>query len=395
MSFLSPNKQLSNVQYFNTVSEISTDIWQQLGCTDNLYFHPKYLKSLQENNRNIRFAYMVLFDKKNIAVAFATIKIVDFYLDSVQNDMKSVVDWIKYLGRKLHLLSPEEAFKILTCGNIFVSGEHGIFIKNNQNKNKILKKIAKSVVNFSGINPQNNVDFFMLKDFENESLLITDDLHERGYNSFNVEPNMVLYLHENWNDLNDYLAALKTKFRVKARKAFKLSAVLKTEDITADRLKDLLPEMTTLYKTVSNKSSFNLGDFNLQTYKSLKDNIGDNYFLKAYWLEDKLVGFLSGILNKNSLDAHFVGIDYTHNKEYAIYQRMLYDYIALGIKKKVNTINFGRTASEIKSSVGAVPQDLTVYLRHKKTITNQILSLFLKRIQPSVFKQKHPFKNNY
>ena len=100
-------------------------------------------------------------------------------------------------------------------------------------------------------------------------------------------------------------------------------------------------------------------------------------------------------MNKNSLDAHFVGIDYTNNKEYAIYQRMLYDYIALGIKKKVNTINFGRTASEIKSSVGAVPQDLTVYLRHKKTITNQILSLFLKRIQPSVFKQKYPFKNNY
>lgn len=395
MSFLSPNKQLSNVQYFNTVSEISTDIWQQLGCTDNLYFHPKYLKSLQENNRNIRFAYMVLFDKKNTAIAFATIKIVDFYLDSVQNDMKSVVDCIKYLGRKLHLLSPEEAFKILTCGNTFVSGEHGIFIKNNQNKNKILKKIAKSAVNFSSLNPQNNVDFFMLKDFENESLFITDDLHERGYNSFNVEPNMVLYLNENWNDLNDYLAALKTKFRVKARKAFKLSAALKTEDITADRLKDLLPEMTALYKTVSNKSSFNLGDFNLQTYESLKDNIGDNYFLKAYWLEDKLVGFLSGILNKNSLDAHFVGIDYTYNKEYAIYQRMLYDYITLGIKKKVNTINFGRTASEIKSSVGAVPKDLTVYLRHKKTITNQILSLFLKRIQPSEFKQKHPFKNNY
>ena len=51
-----------------------------------------------------------------------------------------------------------------------------------------------------------------------------------------------------------------------------------------------------------------------------------------------------------------------------------------------------RTASEIKSSVGAKPQDLTMYLRHKKSITNKILKLFLQHIQPTPFHQKFPFK---
>jgi hypothetical protein len=60
---------------------------------------------------------------------------------------------------------------------------------------------------------------------------------------------------------------------------------------------------------------------------------------------------------------------------------------------KLKTINFGRTASEIKSSVGAVPEDLTIYIRHKKTITNKILQLFLHRIEPTPFKQKQPFKH--
>ena len=60
--------------------------------------------------------------------------------------------------------------------------------------------------------------------------------------------------------------------------------------------------------------------------------------------------------------------------------------------KKLHTINFGRTASEIKSSVGAVPEDLTIYLRHKKGITNKFLRLLLQRIQPSTFQQKFPFK---
>ena len=101
------------------------------------------------------------------------------------------------------------------------------------------------------------------------------------------------------------------------------------------------------------------------------------------------------MFNQNSLDAHFVGIDYQFNKTYAIYQRMLYDYISLAIEHKMKTINFGRTASEIKSSVGAVPQDLTIYLRHKNSIPNRILSVFLKKIQPTEFHQKKPFKKIY
>ena len=105
-----------------------------------------------------------------------------------------------------------------------------------------------------------------------------------------------------------------------------------------------------------------------------------------------MVGFISGVVNQKSLDAHFVGIDYQINRTYAIYQRMLYEYIEIGISKKLKTINFGRTASEIKSSVGAIPQDLTMYLRHKKTIKNKILKLFLQRVQPTPFQQKFPFK---
>ena len=153
-----------------------------------------------------------------------------------------------------------------------------------------------------------------------------------------------------------------------------------------------LPKMTTLYEKVAANAGFNLGNFNLETYRDLKENLGEDYILKTYWLEDKMVGFISGVVNKNSLDAHFVGIDYQLNRAYAIYQRMLYEYIKIGISKKLKTINFGRTASEIKSSVGAIPQDLTMYLRHKKTIKNKILKLFLQRVQPTPFQQKFPFK---
>ena len=166
------------------------------------------------------------------------------------------------------------------------------------------------------------------------------------------------------------------------------------KEITSDNIDQQLKKMTYLYKKVSSKANFNLGEFNLSTYKDLKEKLNDSYVLKSYWLENKMVGFMSGMINGKSLDAHFVGIDYNLNKQSAVYQKMLYNYIDIAINNKLETLNFGRTASEIKSSVGAIPEHLTIYIRHKKSITNKFLKLFLLKIQPTEFNQKFPFKLN-
>lgn len=377
--------------YFSSIDEIPAQIWEDLGCTKNIYFHPNFLKSLEKNHPKIIFSYIVLVDKNNSPTAFASLKIIDFYLNSI----KSELEFLKNIGRKLNVFPDKKPLKLLICGNTFVTGEHGVFIKENLDKKLIIKKLAESLNHFVNSNKKlkKQIDAFLLKDFAQESLFITDELKEFKYHTFSVEPNMKLKLSDNWKNFDDYLVAMKTKFRVKAKKAFKQSLDIRIEDVTLKNISQKLPEMTALYEKVASNAEFNLGTFNLETYKDLKEKLGDDYILKSYWLEDKIVGFISGVINNESLDAHFVGIDYQKNREYAIYQRMLYDYIEIAINKKLKTINFGRTASEIKSSVGAFPQDLTMYLRHKKTITNKILKLFLQRIQPTPFQQKFPFKN--
>ena len=391
---MKPCTNTNNALYFSSVSEISEEIWEELNCEENLYFHKDFLRSLEENNSEIKFTYVVLLDTKKNPIAFASFQFVDFYIDDIKNDLEVLVRKIKNVGRKLNLFPKKKPLKLLICGNTFVSGEHGVFIEKNQNKKTILKEVDKAILHFVNRNPtlKKEVNFFLIKDFINESLSITESLKDYNYSPFLVAPNMLLNLAENWQTFDDYLAALKTKFRVKAKKAMQRSATLKIEDITLENIEELLPEMTPLYKKVSSKADFNLGNFNLETYIHLKEKLKDNYLLKAYFLNGKVVGFMSGIINQNSLDAHFVGIDYLLNKEYAIYQRMLYDYIKIAIQKRIKVLNFGRTASEIKSSIGAIPQDLTMYIRHKKSIKNRILRLFLQKIEPTPFHQKFPFK---
>ncbi|MFT5212368.1 MAG: putative N-acyltransferase [Polaribacter sp.] len=383
-------KNTNTALFYTSVEAIPTQIWETLACTKNIYFNPKFLNSLEKNHPEITFSYIVLVDDMKQPIAFASIKIIDFYLKGIKNNLK----FLKNISRKLHVFPDKKPLKLLICGNTFVSGEHGVFIKEQQDKKTTIKELAESINHFVNSNKilKKEIDAFLLKDFANESLFITDELKEYKYHAFSVEPNMKLQLQGDWQNFDSYLAAMKTKFRVKARKAFTQSASLCIQDVTLENIEEQLPEMTTLYEKVATNAGFNLGNFNLETYRNFKETLGDNYILKTYWLEDKIVGFVSGVVNNTSLDAHFVGIDYQLNRAHAIYQRMLYEYIKIAISKKLKTINFGRTASEIKSSVGAIPQDLTMYLRHKKTIKNKILKLFLQRVQPTPFQQKFPFK---
>jgi predicted N-acyltransferase len=379
--------------FFSSIDEISNEIWTQLECENNLYFHRDFLKSIEINHSEINFYYIILVDNSNKPIALASIQIVDFYLDTVKTNFEDFIRKIKNLLRKLYILPNKKALKLLISGNTFVSGEHGIFITHSQDKKQVIKNLAKAILHFVNSNNSINIDAFLLKDFVNESLFITDELKNYNYHPFSVEPNMILEINEDWISFEDYLNAIKTKFRVKAKKALQLSKEIIIKEVNNHNIENKLPQMTALYKKVVNNADFNLSHFNLESYKTLKSAFGEKYILKTYELDGKIIGFMSGMINQNSLDAHFVGLDYSLNRQYAIYQRMLYDYIQIAIAKKLKTLNFGRTASEIKSSVGAKPQDLTMYLRHKKGITNKIVKLFLQYIQPSPFRQHFPFKN--
>jgi len=151
-------------------------------------------------------------------------------------------------------------------------------------------------------------------------------------------------------------------------------------------------ELQALYQNTIANANFNAEVLNLNTYIHLRAKFKDDFIVKAYFLEDKLVGFLTALVNKNVLDAHFIGLDYQLNKSHAIYPRILNDYIRLGIEKQVSSINLGRTASEIKTTIGAKPLELSCYIKHKNPFLNSLIKPFFRRIKIKEFKQHSPFK---
>ena len=119
--------------------------------------------------------------------------------------------------------------RVLFCGNVFLSGEYGTFLKEGEDKIETFKAIAEGVKKLSKNTKKLSAIF--VKDFENESLYITNHLKSYDYAAMQVEPNMIISLKPEWHSFEDYTNALKSKYRVKANRADAKSKVLKTKCI--------------------------------------------------------------------------------------------------------------------------------------------------------------------
>lgn len=370
---------------YNSVNDISLKQWQELNCSSNVYFSTPFLQSFEISNPRIDFKYIVV-SKNDKAVALALVQTIELSIDVVLKNIK-ISEWLK---RLINFFFCNNIIKIMFHGNIFLSGEHGLFINNEYNKKKILKRIGKDINKLA--KKTKSLHAIFIKDFLDSSLSLTDGFKKFGFEPMHVEPNMILELDPKWKTYDDYKNALKSKYRVKVNKADSSSTSLTEKLFNESDFATYKSELQKLYENTIANANFNAQVLNLDTYIHLREIYHKDFIVKAYFFEDKLVGFLSALANNNHLDAHFIGLNYNLNKEHAIYPRILNDYVRIGIEKQVSHINFGRTASEIKTTIGATPIDLTCYIKHKRPFINSIVKFFVKRIQIKEFRQHKPFK---
>ena len=371
---------------YHSIDGIDSSVFEGVNTDKNVYFSKPFLKAFERSNPQIEFQYITVSDAQKHTVALALVQVINLSVEGTLKNIKVA----PFIRKFLSLFFFNEHIKILFCGNVFLSGEHGISTLNEISKNAVMTQIGTSLDTVAeNTNPLHAI---FIKDFMTKSLKNTRQFLNFGYSEIKVEPNMIIQLLPEWKTFEDYKNILKSKYRVKANKADSKSSALKTRLFTEHDFETYKDELQALYQNTIANASFNAQVLNLNTYVHLRATLKDDFIVKAYFLEDKLVGFLTALVNKNALDAHFIGLDYELNKSHAIYPRILNDYVRLGIKKQVSSINLGRTASEIKTTIGATPLELSCYIKHKNPLVNSLVKPFFKRIKIKEFKQHSPFK---
>ena len=148
-----------------------------------------------------------------------------------------------------------------------------------------------------------------------------------------------------------------------------------------------------LYHYVAKNAPFNTFFLAKNHFSTLKEQCGNRFQIFGYFLNDKLVGFHTLLLNDETLETYFLGYDETIQKENMLYLNMLYNMTKYGIENGFKKIIFGRTALEIKSSVGASPVQMSGFIYHNNKWINKFIGKIFKQLEPELnWQQRHPFK---
>lgn len=387
---MNSDKQLSFITRTSVV-QINPEHWKCVVDNRNIYLTLPYLRALEKGKSGEMGFFYSLIYKGGIPVAVAVFQLVRFeYKKSLQR---------KTLFKHLSDEQNEDgniSMNILVCGNAFSDGENGFLWTDQISASEAIAQIVKIAEQIKqDKSTRDKLSVVLFKEFWPSSLSYSDILKKFKYKDFMIDVNMVLQIHRDWKSKDDYLFSMKTKFRTKANAAYRKSSSLKIQSLTAEDILYYADSVNELFDNVLERSNYSFGKMDAETFAEIKLELGKSFSFRGLFYEQKLVGFSTSFFHNAIMEANYVGIDYQYNIAYAVYQRLLYDYVEQAISMGKRELHLGRTSEQIKSSLGAEPVNMTLYARHKKAVSHILMSSILGYVSPSKFELRKPFKANF
>jgi len=375
---------------YSSIQSVEGAVWDTAAQGAGLYLQRPYLLALEEAmSESMEFRYVIYFCEQANPIGVAYFQAVD-----LRDNGSKYRDGVKKLGPVVgNRIVNEMKIRTLVCGNVFHCGDHGFHFGDHLSYEDAMTKVESTMQRFKKSNALNSkVSIFLFKEFWPEQFAASDRLLDKRYHRFPMDVNMTMEIAPHWDSTEDYLKDLVSKSRTRFKSILKKSNAIEVRSMHAVELEAESARLEDLFKGVLEQSPFIFGRLEMPIYAKWKKELGDDLMFHGFFLEDKLVGFNSAFVLGDSLDVHYVGIDYDYNREYMIYQRMLIDLLQFGIDKGLKRIKFGRTAELAKSALGAVPVHMMLYVKHRNIIANRLIRPLMRSVEVSEFELRSPFK---
>lgn len=373
---------------YNHIRELPNN-WDDVAVS-NVFLQTHYLEVLEKSApTNMQCFYIGIFENQElIGVSLAQ------YLDL--NKLESFGERDKCFKTFIrNFIFKNFASHTLFLGNNMITGQNGYTFKKEIvaiSIAEIMSKCADEIITYFK-NQGVKIHIVSFKDFYPESAI---ELKKSSFDllyEFNTQPNMIFNLNENWKSLENYVASFTKKYRDQYKRAHKKIEGIETRELSLDEIISQENRIYELYFHVAKNAPFNTFFLAKNHFSSFKKQCGPKFILIGYYLNNELVGFHTLLLNGETLETYFLGYDVQIQKEKMLYLNMLYNMTQFGIEKHFKKIIFGRTALEIKSSIGAEPVIMSGFIYHTNTWINKILPKLFPKLEPTlVWQQRHPFK---
>lgn len=378
------------VSLYSSTTELPQS-WDALAEEYDILLSKAYLQAIEAASPVGMKLYFATFKKEENLVAIAVfqhynIKGKDAFRP--QKESKSFLDQLSYYGKKI--VSYPLNFKVLTAGNLTLTGEHAYCINHHAIEEKDFYPLWVEAI--EKIKKESKAQVVLIKDFYTHATHPFSVL-KKNHISFEVEPNMALKIREEWIDFQSYVDSMEKKYRARVQTARKKSESITKKILTEEEVKFHQESIYKLYKSVSDNATFNTFVLPENYFYEMKKSLQDKFSVVAYFQEDKIVGFFSIFKNRKELDTHFLGYCPILNRDYQLYFNMLLDMVSIGIYEKFRRIVFGRTAVEIKSTIGAEPFDMLCFIQLRNPILHQMTQPVIRYFKSdNQFVYRSPFK---
>jgi predicted N-acyltransferase len=357
---------------------------------DNIFLQTYYLNVLEKSApTNMQCFFIGVFEEENlIGVALAQ------YLDL--NKLESFGERDKCIKTSIrNFVFKNLASHVLFLGNNMITGQNGYQFKKDigfDEIGKLLLLCSEEIIAYFK-KQKIKIHIVSFKDFYQDSI---EELKHNGFSEiyeFNTQPNMVFKIPTHWKSKEDYIGAFSKKYRDQYKRARKKIEGITIRELSLDETIEQENRIYELYYYVAKNAPFNTFFLAKNHFSTFKKQCGNRFKIIGYFKNEDLVGFHTILLNGNTLETYFLGYDEKVQKESMLYLNMLYTMTEFAVENNFGRIIFGRTALEIKSSIGAEPIMMSGFIYHTNSVVNKFLPKVFPKLEPTLaWQQRHPFK---
>lgn len=381
-------KKTFHHKIFDKVADLPEN-WDDF-AVNTIFLSRRYLKVLEESAPTNMHCYFIgIYEYENL-VGTA----IGQFLDG--NQIESFGDRDQCIKTYVRNFTFKNfSSHVLFIGNNMLTGENGFSFSTSISLVDGLSELKKAsqVLELKLKSQGKKVHLTTFKDFTEKEISIFDKVDFSSFYRFQIQPNMIFNINENWTSIDDYINDLSKKYRDQYKRVRKKGSDIEKRKLSLEEIVTSEDLIYDLYFHVAKSAPFNTFLLQKNHFASLKKNLENDFLFYGYFLNGDLIGFNTLIKNGNVMDTYFLGYDEKMQREKMLYLNMLYDMIGYSIKKQFKKIIFGRTALEIKSSVGAQPQEMFGYIKHSNRIVQSQMHRVFNSLQPKVeWQKRNPFK---
>ncbi|HZI62624.1 MAG TPA: GNAT family N-acetyltransferase [Pyrinomonadaceae bacterium] len=358
--------------------------WDKVTSHDSLFLSRRYLRVLEEAGpENLRQCYALVFRDKEPVAAIAA-----------QSVTVSVARLRSKSARELPLDRLEE--KMLVCGNLLSWGMHGISFAPNVDHEPLWPAVAEAIYRLRRVDKLfGDTAFVMVKDIPDRYASSANALSRFSYRELETEPNMVLEISPKWKGYDDYLGSLTSKYRKQAKQIEKEveAAGCTVTEIKSDEIASQAEQLHALYLQTHKNARLRLVTLPVTFLPTLARELGDDMRFTVLKRGETLLGFVTTVKDGETAVGYYIGFDRAANAGIPIYFRLLQAVIDHAISLGCTRLSLGRTALEPKARLGARPDPMRVWIRHRIPMLNLVVRGLLHTIddheEPP---ERNPFK---